>query len=88
MDTPSQALRASSPKGRAKGGSRGAAALYNLSLTLDATSPSRGASGETGDFVVLHYGLLLFPSAAKPHLPAKGPTIRGAVTAGDWGVEP
>ena len=50
--------------------------------------PSRGASGETGDFAVIHCGLLLFPSAVKRHLPAKGPTIRGAVTVGDWGVEP
>ena len=50
--------------------------------------PSRGASGETGDFAVIHCGLLLFPSAVKCHLPAKGPTIRGAVTVGDWGVEP
>ena len=42
MDTPSQALRASSPKGRAKGGSRGAAALYNLSVSLRSTAPLVG----------------------------------------------
>ena len=59
-----------------------------LSLASLASSPSRGASGETGDFAVIHCGLLLFPSAVKCHLPAKGPTIRGAVTVGDWGVEP
>ena len=42
MDTPSQALRASSPKGRAKGGSRGAAALYNLSVSLRSPAPLVG----------------------------------------------
>ena len=53
--------------------------LCTTSQALRASSPSRGASGETGNFAVLHYGLLLFPSAAKPHLPAKGSPTRGAV---------
>ena len=63
--------------------------MYVKPLRRSAPAPLvGGASGETEDFAVIHYGLLLFPSAVKRNLPAKGPTIRGAVTVGDWGVEP